>query len=893
MSRHHASCVIGAVSGSVGQSMLAGVVPRHGLSDRLSAVPPGGVAVVCAPAGSGKTFLLRSWTAAGGDPVAWVSVDRGEQDAQRFWLAIVEAVRRAVGGDGPVEAVGSSPAFAGEAVVTRLLAGLRSLETPLVLVVDDLHELRSQEALDLLELFLAHLPPTVRVVLATRDDPRIGLHRLRLAGMVTELRAADLTFSAAEARDLLEASGVELSPEGVALLSERTEGWAAGLRLAALSLAGHPDPERFVREFSGSERTVAAYLMAEVLERQPSDARELLLRTSVLERVSGPLADHLTGTSGSEAILQNLADANAFVTALDAGRSWFRYHPLFADLLRLELRRVAPATIGSLHRAAAEWHEQHGDVVDAIRHAQQATDWPHATGLLAHSWADLMLDGRPGAVRALLAGFGPGAPARDAQLALVAAGARIPDAALDDAVNYLAMAEAGATGVPADRRPRFDVELAVVKLALARRRADLPTVLEAAAALEAALREQPAGQEALGSGLRANALMDLGITETWASRLPDAQRHLEEALVLVRRLERPYLEVACLGHLALAYVLSGRRMSTALELAEEAASLADVRGWTEDPVAATAYAVRASVLVWQGHFDEAEPELDRAERTVRPEGEPATELIVHHSRGQLRLAQNRLEEALSAFRKAGRVQARLADVAPISIEPRLGAALAQSRMGNTGAARAVLDGIDAQHRDRAEVGAVAAAIAMAEGDFQAAVDILVPVAEHTAEDDPRWGTVAALLLAAVALDRLGETREAELSLERALDAAEPDGIVLPFLLIQDEDLLHRHPRHRSTHATLLAEILDRRAGKPAPAGAGALYDELSDAELRVMRYLPTNLKTGEIAAELFVSNNTVRTHVTHIYRKLAAHSRSEAVARARELGLLAPSSRSR
>jgi LuxR family maltose regulon positive regulatory protein len=182
---------------------------------------------------------------------------------------------------------------------------------------------------------------------------------------------------------------------------------------------------------------------------------------------------------------------------------------------------------------------------------------------------------------------------------------------------------------------------------------------------------------------------------------------------------------------------------------------------------------------------------------------------------------------------------------------------------------------------------------MAEGDFQAAVDILVPVAEHTAEDDPRWGTVAALLLAAVALDRLGETREAELSLERALDAAEPDGIVLPFLLIQDEDLLHRHPRHRSTHATLLAEILDRRAGKPAPAGAGALYDELSDAELRVMRYLPTNLKTGEIAAELFVSNNTVRTHVTHIYRKLAAHSRSEAVARARELGLLAPSSRSR
>ena len=373
--------------------------------------------------------------------------------------------------------------------MTRLLAGLRSLEDPLVLVVDDLHELRSQEALDLLELFLAHLPPTVRVVLATRDDPRIGLHRLRLAGMVTELRAADLAFSAEEARDLLEASGVELSPEGVALLSERTEGWAAGLRLAALSLAGHPDPERFVREFSGSERTVAAYLMAEVLERQPPEVRELLLRTSVLERVSGPLADHLTGASGSEAILQRLADANAFVTSLDAGRSWFRYHPLFADLLRLELRRVAPGTIGSLHRAAAEWHEQHGDVVDADPpRAGRRTDWSYATRLLADSYADLMIGGRPGAVRALLARFRPGVPARDAQLALVAAGARIPDAALEDAVAYLAIAEAGAGDVPAERRPRFDVEVAAVKLALARRRADLPTVLEAAAALEAALR---------------------------------------------------------------------------------------------------------------------------------------------------------------------------------------------------------------------------------------------------------------------------------------------------------------------------------------------------------------------------------------------------------------------
>ena len=342
-------------------------------------------------------------------------------------------------------------------------------------------------------------------------------------------------------------------------------------------------------------------------------------------------------------------------------------------------------------------------------------------------------------------------------------------------------------------------------------------------------------------------------------------------------------------------MLSGKRMSAALELAEEAAALADERGWTEDPVAATAYAVRASVLVWQGRFDEAEPQLDRAERTVRPEGEPATELIVHHSRGQLRLAQGRFDEALSAFRKADRVQARLAGVAPISIEPRLGAALAQARLGDTAAARAVLAGIDAQQRDRVEVGAVAAAIAIAEADFQEAVDVLAPVIEHAAEDDPRWGTVAALLARRRGARRAGPRREAEASLERALDAAEPDGILLPFLLLPGARAARTAPAasQRPRHAARGHPRPPRGRSGARARGRGRPYDDLSDAELRVMRYLPTNLKTPEIAAELFVSNNTVRTHVTHIYRKLGAHSRSEAVARARELGLLAPSSRPR
>jgi LuxR family transcriptional regulator, maltose regulon positive regulatory protein len=292
--------------------VVRGLVPRRHLFDRLEAVGPGEVVLVCAPAGSGKTALVRSWLSSEelADGVAWVSIERDEGDAQRFWLSVVDQLAGAAGEDGLVERVGATPAFGGEAVVERLLSDLRALEQPIVLVLDDLHELRSAEALRLLERFLAGLPAALRGVLATREDPALGLHRLRLEGALTEIRSPDLRFSLEEARESLDASGVTLSTSGSAQLWEGTEGWAAGLRLAAISLAGHPDPERFVTEFSGSERTVAGYLLAEVLERQPADVRDLLLRTSVLERVNGPLADTLTGRVGSEAILQGLEDAN-------------------------------------------------------------------------------------------------------------------------------------------------------------------------------------------------------------------------------------------------------------------------------------------------------------------------------------------------------------------------------------------------------------------------------------------------------------------------------------------------------------------------------------------------------------------------------------------------------
>jgi len=308
------------------------------------------VTIISAPAGSGKTSLLRAWAdrQAQRHRLAILQVQRDEQDAQQFWLALLDAVRHASAGTGRAEPSAATPDFNAAAMIDRVLSELTDAGGDLTLVIDDLHELNSPEALAQLTGLLTNLPPQVHVMLSTRHDLRLRLHQLRLAGELADIRAADLRFTERETRLLLDAAGIALSASGAALLHQQTEGWAAGLRLAAISLAGHPDPERFVAEFSGSDRTVAEYLVAEMLERQPADVQDLLLRTSLLDRVNGELADLLTGRPGSERILLELADANAFVVPLDPERTWFRYHHLFGDLLRLELRRTLPEEVAAL-----------------------------------------------------------------------------------------------------------------------------------------------------------------------------------------------------------------------------------------------------------------------------------------------------------------------------------------------------------------------------------------------------------------------------------------------------------------------------------------------------------------------------------------------------------------
>jgi LuxR family transcriptional regulator, maltose regulon positive regulatory protein len=874
------------------------LVPRRALFDVLSSTRGGQVVLLCAPAGSGKTVLLRAWASSGaaGDPVAWVAVERGEEDAQRFWLSVIDALAGAVHEDGLVERFSATPQFRGDGVIDPLLASLSALDEPVVLVIDDLHELRLREALDLLERFIIRIPPTVRLMLSTRADPDLGLHRLRLTGDLLEIRGADLRFSLGETRGLLEADGIALEDATVAQLHERTEGWAAGLRLAAISLADHPDRERFVSEFSGSERTVAAYLLAEVLERQPPEVRDLLLRTSILDRVSGPLADFLTGATGSERILQELEDANAFVSSIDASRSWFRYHHLFADLLRLELRRLSPASIGPLHRAAAEWHEEHGHIIDAIRHAQAGGDWPNATRMVADNYVSLVFDGRLATLHALLGAFPKDAADTDAELALASASARLFDGHLDDSAHHLSVAQRLTQTVPTERRERFELQRAETTLELARRRGDLPTVLESMRSVEAALSGQPASALGLGNDLRAAALLNLGIAELWASRTEDARTHLGQALDLARRIGRPYLQLGCLGHLTIAAPLIEEPASAALALFERAMALAREHGWTDDPVAAAGLAAGALILIWLGRFDEAEDYLEQARRSIRPDGEPGTELVFHHATGLLCMARGRFDDAFVSFEAAKRTQSLLVGEHLFSGERRSRIVQMRARRGELEAARATLAEMASEQVDLVGVRMAQAAIHLAKGDAQQAVDVVAPVIERQERAvKASWGAIDASLLDALARHELGDRAGAEASIERALEIAEPEGVLLPFVLFPVRELLEGHPRHQTAHATLLVEVLDVLSGgsvRPSDAVA-PLREELSEAELRVVRYLPSNLKAPEIASELYVSSNTVRTHMRHIYAKLDAHSRSDAVARARELGLLAPARRAR
>ena len=863
--------------------MQQGLIDRHDLVAALDQAAKKQVTVVSAPAGSGKTSLLRAWAARPGQDylVAFMSVRPGQQDAQQFWLTLLGAVRAATGDDGPPPA---APGFDGRAMVDTVLSELAAAGGPVVLIIDDLHELGSAEAAEQLTTLLTSLPPNAHAIVATRRDLPLRLHQLRLAGELAEIRAADLRFTEEDTRELLAAAGITLPAPLVTMLYQRTEGWAAGLRLAALSLAGHPDQERFVAEFSGSDRTVAEYLMAEMLDRQPPEVRRLLLRTSLLDRVNGELGDLLTGSSGSERTLLDLEDANAFVVSLDPGRTWFRYHHLFRGLLQLELRRTLPRDLPGLHRLAAGWFAAHGEAADAIRHRQEAGDWTEAARLLTDHALSLTLDGQAGTVAELLRAF----PARTGEdtpgLALVYAIADLAELRLDQAAAHLNLAGTYAATAAPGRQYRLRMAIAALNLLSARLRGHFDGVFEQVGALPSAPAGLSNADVALGGDLRALALLNLGVTEAWTLRLADSERHLLEGAALARDIGRPYLEVACLAHLG--FTALGQSLALARRHCEDAIALAAKHGLDAEPVIAPAQATLAGILVWTGEFDHGERWLDRARRATQSDGEPGIRLLVHLNSAALAAARGRHRDALAELTAAGQVQSRMAGEHALTSWVTAWTIATQARLGEVEPARAALAALDGRLAAAGEIRNAAAVIRLAERDPAAARRELRAVLGGGAPAKPRLTLVEAHLLDALASRELGDAPADRAAIERALDLAEPDRLILPFAMTGAWELLTPPPPGTS-HAALVAGILDAVRG--APAGGSDLAEELSPSELRVLRYLPTNLTRPEIAGELSVSLNTVSTHIRRIYAKLGATDRSSAVERGRELRLLSGS----
>ena len=865
----------------------ARLIRRDGLFAALDRAALRKVTVISAPPGSGKTSLLRAWAerARTDRRVGFVSVPRDQHDAQQFWRSVLHAA-------GQARAIEESrrqalePAIEGDAFIDMVVSELADAGADLVLVIDDLHELRSTEAMSQLERLLNLLPLSVHVVLSSRRDPPVRLHQLRLAGEVGELRAADLRFSLNETRELLATSDISLSDSLVSTLYERTEGWAAGLRLAVISLSGHPDPDRFVDAFSGTDRAIGEYLMAEMLQRQPVEVQHMLLRTSVVDHLNGELADLLAGHTGCDQTLLALEDANAFVMSLDATRTWFRYHQLLSDFLRLELRRTLAPDVPELHRKAASWFADHGEVVEAIRHTLAAGDWATAARLLADHLFSLTLDGQEGTIAALLRSFPAAASAEHPDLALARAATELAHGRLEDASAQLALAEAHVESASPARRRRLGVAIASQRLALARRSGQFADVVEQVRVLDASTSDRSGEMTRMDTELRAVALMNLGIVETWSGRFADAQRHVTEGATLAHEIGRPYIEVACRAFQAFPSV----SLATARDRALDAVALAERHGLSDSPVLAPALGAAASIALWMGEFDEGDRLLRRAWDVIQPDNDPATAVLLHLVTGMLHAGRREHESALEALTAAVRAQSRLTGAHILGRVVAEWLASTQTALGILDGARATLDGFDAggERIDAIDLGR--AAISLAEGDPATALAVLGDPQDYApTRGIPAYALVEAHVLAGIAHLALGDRTAASAAAEGALAAAEADRLIYPFAMYNAAGLVAVLPRHHTAHGALLADVLDLVSGASTSRVGRELspqVEELSPSELRVLRFLPTNLTRPEIAQSLFVSINTVNTHIRSIYAKLGATDRSSAVRQARELRLI-------
>jgi LuxR family transcriptional regulator, maltose regulon positive regulatory protein len=846
---------------------------------------------VTGPPGAGKTMAIASWAAASSHPrtLAWITLDDYDNRPRVFWSYIVASLRSA-GIAVPRVMPGSDREAVDHAFLVRLASVLAAQDPPVVMVLDDLHLLTEPATLDGLTYVLRNARPGLHLVIASRVDPLVPLHRYRLTGELAEVRADDLAFSVEESGQLLAHHGVTLSAEALECLTGRTEGWAAGIRLAALSLQGHPDPEQFVKELHAEDSAITGYLVDEVLSAQPASVRDMLLRTSILDGVSADLASELTDDDQAAEALPALARANAFVRPV--GHGWYRYHSLFAAVLRLKLRIECRGALPDLYQRAARWYRRNGRLGEAVRYAAESGDWQFAAAMAIDEFAVgqlIELRGNPVLAEAFRRMPRDSAWTRPQPL-LVLAAMGPSDTVGEACLTPLAAAEGILEPLPVDDEVPARLAAALIRLALSRRAGDLDAATAAAGRVEALVEQLPEEVHARHPELRVQALSSRGAVELWAGRL-DAAAGCFQAGVTASTPDTAYERAECLGYQALADVMTGR-LSCAVEHADGAAEA--IGGGSDDvaehipPAASVAL---ASVHLQRGNMLQAHAQLKLAEAALRIRPDNLVSTVACVVAAQRRLAEGRAAAASDMIRQAHR-QWPSSPPGWLELELTILESRACVSAGDVPAAVAA-----ARRADPQTVPDAAAALAhalLASGDHQAARRALDAVAETPGEVSRQMGLAGWLADARLSYGTGDDTRGRR-ALERALRLARPEQLTLPFAMERTwiRQVLRRDPELGHSYREQLDPGLINPAADSAAKGqasAGQLtplvIERLSEREQEVLTHLSRMLSTAEIATEMYLSVNTVKTHLRSIYRKLSAAHRSEAVRRARQLDLI-------
>ena len=875
------------------------LVVRDRLSERLDRAADARMILLSAPAGFGKTTLLSSWlerhpTRA----VAWLSLDASDDDPSRFWPYVATALAAALPGS-ELEAVRQAavdPA-ATQQVLAELVNELSRVPTEVWLVLDDFHTVQSTAIHDGLAFLVDHVPAHVHVVVGTRADPDLPLARWRARGELVEVRAADLRFTPDESRSfLVDVQGLELSILDVATLGDRTEGWAAALQLASLSLEGREDPSAFIARFAGNNRYVVDYLVDEVLAHQPVEVRDFLLRTSILDRLSGPLCDALTGGSDGDRMLVSLERAGLFLFPLDDHRVWYRYHHLFADVLRARLQQDL-AGADALHQRASHWHEQHGGVEDSVRHALAGRDFSRATSLMERALPGIRRDRQDSTLLNWLAALPRNSVSQSPVLSVFDGWAHMLAGDLDAAQKRLDDAEQALATTPDVVRSRWadtaelralPATIAVYRAALAQARGDVvQTSAHARRALEIAAPEdhQSVGAATGFLGLASWAAGDVG---TALPLFADAVASMRAAGNLADALDSTVV-------LADMWVAGGR-FTRARDSCEESLAVAAGHGLSMARTAAVLHVQLASLDCEADDLAGARQHLDSA-------GALTGEAFVNASQYRWFLAQARvvqaegdLDAALSLVDQAQRNYRPgfFLEVRPIpAIRTRLRIAHGDLTQAMTWARERDWSRTDVAdfllEFDHLTYVRLLLARSRAEGDaalLDQAQELLAHL-EEPARTARRWASVVEIhMLSALVLDSNGRRTEAMAKLADAFaEPPEPDGYTRLFLDEGDHMLeLLRDARQRGVadqHPRRLLAEPDRPASQQT-----LLVDPLSERELEVLRLLDSELSAPEIARRLYVSHNTIRTHTRHIFTKLQVTSRRAAVRRAHEHHLI-------